>query len=96
MEGAELVPLLIAGGGGGNAYLEDPESIQNQIQLEQYENSTKAPSSDGETGAAGTGLYYSSYSTSADVQEQFWAVCIVVTCMHTYGVCHRNRRSEFL
>lgn len=87
MEGAELVPLLIAAGGGGNAYLEDPESIQNQIQLEQYENSTKAPSSDGETGAAGTGLYYSSCSTSADVREQFWAVCIMVTCMPRHLQC---------
>lgn len=55
MEDGELVPLLIAAGGGGNAYLEDPESSQDQIPLEQYENSTKAPSISGQTGAAGTG-----------------------------------------
>lgn len=56
MEDAELVPLLIAAGGGGNAYLEDPESSQDQIPLEQYENSTKTASISGQTGAAGTVL----------------------------------------
>ncbi|KAM6917254.1 tyrosine-protein kinase receptor [Lycodopsis pacificus] len=55
MEGGELVPLLIAAGGGGNAYLEDPESSLDQIPLEQYENSTIAPSTNGQTGAAGGG-----------------------------------------
>ncbi|XP_068582381.1 tyrosine-protein kinase receptor [Cebidichthys violaceus] len=54
-DGGELVPLLIAAGGGGNAYLEDPESSLDQIPLEQYENSTVAPSTDGQTGAAGGG-----------------------------------------
>lgn len=54
MEGGELVPLLIAAGGGGNAYLENPESSEDQIPLEQYENSTKTPSISGQTGAAGT------------------------------------------
>lgn len=54
MEEGELVPLLIAAGGGGNAYMEDPESSQDQIPLEQYENSTIAPSVNGQTGAAGT------------------------------------------
>lgn len=54
MEEGELVPLLIAAGGGGNAYMEDPESSQDQIPLEQYENSTIAPSTNGQTGAAGT------------------------------------------
>lgn len=49
-----MVPLLIAAGGGGNAYLEDPESSHDQIPLEQYENSTKTPSISGQTGAAGT------------------------------------------
>uniref|UniRef100_A0A8C4NUU7 Tyrosine-protein kinase receptor n=1 Tax=Dicentrarchus labrax TaxID=13489 RepID=A0A8C4NUU7_DICLA len=53
MEGGELIPLLIAAGGGGNAYLEDPESSLDQIPLEQYENSTVAPSTKGQTGAAG-------------------------------------------
>lgn len=56
MDDGELVPLLIAAGGGGNAYLEDPESSQDQIPLEQYENSTKTPSISGQTGAAGTVL----------------------------------------
>ncbi|XP_070698288.1 tyrosine-protein kinase receptor isoform X1 [Pempheris klunzingeri] len=55
MEDSELVPLLIAAGGGGNAYLEDPESSLDQIPLEQYENSTAAPSTNGRTGAAGGG-----------------------------------------
>ncbi|XP_034419408.1 leukocyte tyrosine kinase receptor [Cyclopterus lumpus] len=55
MEVGELVPLLIAAGGGGNAYLEDPESSLDQIPLEQYENSTIAPSTSGQTGAAGGG-----------------------------------------
>ncbi|XP_030575436.1 tyrosine-protein kinase receptor isoform X2 [Archocentrus centrarchus] len=54
-EGSELVPLLIAAGGGGNAYLEDPESSLENIPLEQYENSTDAPSTSGQTGAAGGG-----------------------------------------
>lgn len=61
MEGGELIPLLIAAGGGGNAYLEDPESSQDQIPLEQYENNTIATSTNGQTGAAGTILYYRSY-----------------------------------
>ncbi|XP_072313820.1 tyrosine-protein kinase receptor isoform X2 [Eucyclogobius newberryi] len=55
MEGGEMVPLLIAAGGGGNAYLEDPESSLDQTRLEQFENSTTAPSSSGRTGAAGGG-----------------------------------------
>ena len=49
-----MVPLLIAAGGGGNAYLEDPESGLDQIPLEQFENSTSALSVSGRTGAAGT------------------------------------------
>lgn len=55
MESGELVPLLIAAGGGGNAYLEDPDSSLDHIPLEQYENSTRAPSTNGQTGAAGGG-----------------------------------------
>lgn len=54
MEGDDLVPLLVAAGGGGNAYLEDPESSLEKLELEQYENSTMAPSTNGQTGAAGT------------------------------------------
>lgn len=53
MEEGELIPLLIAAGGGGNAYMEDPESSQDLVPLEQYENSTSAPSISGRTGAAG-------------------------------------------
>uniref|UniRef100_A0A673Z0W1 Tyrosine-protein kinase receptor n=1 Tax=Salmo trutta TaxID=8032 RepID=A0A673Z0W1_SALTR len=53
VRGGELVPLLIAAGGGGKAYLEDPESSLDQIPLEQYENDTVATSSNGRTGAAG-------------------------------------------
>uniref|UniRef100_A0A673YZU3 Tyrosine-protein kinase receptor n=1 Tax=Salmo trutta TaxID=8032 RepID=A0A673YZU3_SALTR len=55
VRGGELVPLLIAAGGGGKAYLEDPESSLDQIPLEQYENDTVATSSNGRTGAAGGG-----------------------------------------
>lgn len=54
VEGGELIPLLVAAGGGGNAYLEDPESSQDQIQMEQYENNTIATSTNGQTGAAGS------------------------------------------
>lgn len=54
MEDGELVPLLIAAGGGGNAYLEDPESSLDQMPLEQFENSTVARATNGQTGAAGT------------------------------------------
>lgn len=53
MEEGELIPLLIAAGGGGNAYMEDPEFNPDLVQLEQYENSTAAPSTSGQTGAAG-------------------------------------------
>lgn len=53
MEEGELIPLLIAAGGGGNAYMEDPESNPDLLQMEQYENSTMAPSTSGQTGAAG-------------------------------------------
>eukprot|EP00066_Takifugu_rubripes_P026763 XP_011616029.1 PREDICTED: leukocyte tyrosine kinase receptor [Takifugu rubripes] len=55
MEDGEMVPLLIAAGGGGKAYLEDPETSEDQIPLEQYTNSTKTPSTSGQTGAAGGG-----------------------------------------
>ncbi|XP_076021679.1 tyrosine-protein kinase receptor [Genypterus blacodes] len=55
MEGGHLVPLLIAAGGGGNAYLEDPEADLDQLPLEQYENDTVAPSTNGRTSAAGGG-----------------------------------------
>uniref|UniRef100_A0AAX7W722 Tyrosine-protein kinase receptor n=1 Tax=Astatotilapia calliptera TaxID=8154 RepID=A0AAX7W722_ASTCA len=63
-EDGELVPLLIAAGGGGNAYLEDPESSLDNIPLEQYENSTEAPSSNGQTGAAGGGGGWKDSSSS--------------------------------
>uniref|UniRef100_A0A8C6U2K6 receptor protein-tyrosine kinase n=1 Tax=Neogobius melanostomus TaxID=47308 RepID=A0A8C6U2K6_9GOBI len=46
----EMVPLLIAAGGGGNAYLEGPESSLDQIAREQFENSTAAPSISGRGG----------------------------------------------
>lgn len=59
MENGEPVPLLIAAGGGGKAYLEDPESSLDQIPLEQYENDTMASGFNGRTGAAG--LYLAFY-----------------------------------
>uniref|UniRef100_A0AAR2JZL5 Tyrosine-protein kinase receptor n=1 Tax=Pygocentrus nattereri TaxID=42514 RepID=A0AAR2JZL5_PYGNA len=55
LEDGEPVPLLIAAGGGGKAYLEDPESSLDQIPLEQYENDTVAAGVNGRTGAAGGG-----------------------------------------
>ncbi len=67
MDAGELVPLLIAAGGGGNAYLEDPESSLEHIPLEQYENSTVAPSANGQTGAAGTTLFLDYITTNADL-----------------------------
>lgn len=54
MENGEPVPLLIAAGGGGKAYLEDPESSLDQIFLEQYENDTSVPGVNGKPGVAGT------------------------------------------
>lgn len=54
MEDGQPVPLLIAAGGGGKAYLEDAESSMDQIPLEQYENDTVAASTNGHTGAAGS------------------------------------------
>lgn len=53
MEDGELVPLLIAAGGGGNAYMENLEFSMDQIPLEQYENSTTARGTNGRTGEAG-------------------------------------------
>lgn len=53
MENEEAVPLLIAAGGGGKAYLEDPESSLEQMFLEQYENEMTAAGVNGKTGAAG-------------------------------------------
>lgn len=53
MENGEAVPLLIAAGGGGKAYLEDPESSLEQMFLEQYENEMTAAGVNGKTGAAG-------------------------------------------
>lgn len=54
MENGEPVPLLIAAGGGGKAYLEDLESSLDQSFLEQYENDTSASAVNGKSGAAGT------------------------------------------
>ncbi len=54
MENGEAVPLLIAAGAGGKAYLEDPENSLDQIFLEQYENDTSALGVNGKSGAAGT------------------------------------------
>uniref|UniRef100_A0A8C1FZ25 Tyrosine-protein kinase receptor n=1 Tax=Cyprinus carpio TaxID=7962 RepID=A0A8C1FZ25_CYPCA len=65
MENGELVPLLIAAGGGGKAYLEDPESSLDQIFLEQYENDTSAPGVNGKSGAAGGGGGWSDLSSLA-------------------------------
>lgn len=62
MENEKLIPLLIAAGGGGNAYLEDPESTLDEIPLEQYENDTVTAGLNGRTGAAGLCLLQIVYS----------------------------------
>ncbi|XP_067223959.1 tyrosine-protein kinase receptor [Chanodichthys erythropterus] len=63
MENGEPVPLLIAAGGGGKAYLEDPEISLDQIFLEQYENDTSASGVNGKSGAAGGGGGWSDSSS---------------------------------
>ncbi|XP_041070363.1 leukocyte tyrosine kinase receptor isoform X3 [Carcharodon carcharias] len=55
MENGVSVPLLIAAGGGGKAYLEDPDAIMDDLMVEQYENDTSVPGFNGQTGAAGGG-----------------------------------------
>ncbi|MBN3298799.1 ALK kinase, partial [Amia calva] len=55
MEKGEPVPLLIAAGGGGKAYLEDSESSKDHFPLEQYENDTATSGANGKTAAAGGG-----------------------------------------
>ncbi|XP_038142182.1 leukocyte tyrosine kinase receptor [Cyprinodon tularosa] len=55
VQDGKMVPLLIAAGGGGNAYLEDPEYNVDQMPLEQFENSTAALGTNGRTGHAGGG-----------------------------------------
>lgn len=58
MDGGELVPLLIAAGGGGNAYMEDSESSLDSMPLEQFENSMAATGISGQTGAAGSEIRF--------------------------------------
>ncbi|XP_051878468.1 tyrosine-protein kinase receptor isoform X2 [Pristis pectinata] len=55
VENGVQVPLLIAAGGGGKAYLEDPDVVMNDLVLEQYENDTSVPGFNGQVGAAGGG-----------------------------------------
>ncbi|XP_072425367.1 tyrosine-protein kinase receptor [Chiloscyllium punctatum] len=55
MENGVSVPLLIAAGGGGKAYLEDPDAIMDDLMVEQYENDTSMPGYNGQLGAAGGG-----------------------------------------
>ncbi|XP_038639931.1 leukocyte tyrosine kinase receptor [Scyliorhinus canicula] len=55
MENGVSVPLLIAAGGGGKAYLEDPDAIMDDLMVEQYENDTSVPGFNGQIGAAGGG-----------------------------------------
>ncbi|KAM4690516.1 leukocyte tyrosine kinase receptor [Rhinophrynus dorsalis] len=62
-----FIPLLIAAGGGGKAYLEDPEVSSDFAQQEQFENSTAIPGLNGNTGAAGGGGGWS------DITEFPWA-----------------------
>ncbi|XP_043929384.1 leukocyte tyrosine kinase receptor [Protopterus annectens] len=51
----DFIPLLIAAGGGGNAYLEDPGKSLSSVPVEQFENDTSVPGINGKTGAAGGG-----------------------------------------
>ncbi|KAJ8399492.1 hypothetical protein AAFF_G00412040 [Aldrovandia affinis] len=64
VEDGVMVPLLIAAGGGGKAYLEDPEGSQDHIPLEQYENDTVASGTNGRTAAAGGGGGWSGSSSA--------------------------------
>uniref|UniRef100_H2ZUX6 Tyrosine-protein kinase receptor n=1 Tax=Latimeria chalumnae TaxID=7897 RepID=H2ZUX6_LATCH len=50
-----FIPLLIAAGGGGKGYLEDPERNLDDMPLEQFENSTLVPGNNGKIGASGSG-----------------------------------------
>ncbi|XP_064188181.1 tyrosine-protein kinase receptor [Anguilla rostrata] len=59
-----MVPLLIAAGGGGKAYLEDPETSQDHIPLELYENDTDAAGTNGKTAIAGGGGGWSDRSST--------------------------------
>ncbi|XP_053330430.1 leukocyte tyrosine kinase receptor [Spea bombifrons] len=57
-------PLLVAAGGGGKAYLENPDGFP---QLEQFEKNTSVPGLNGRSGAAGGGGGWS------DITELPWA-----------------------
>eukprot|EP00079_Xenopus_tropicalis_P009591 XP_002933782.2 PREDICTED: leukocyte tyrosine kinase receptor [Xenopus tropicalis] len=51
----EFIPLLVAAGGGGKAYLEDQEDPLDFIHPERFENNTAVPGPNGMSGAAGGG-----------------------------------------
>ncbi|XP_069771594.1 tyrosine-protein kinase receptor [Narcine bancroftii] len=55
MEDNVQVPLLVAAGGGGKAYMEDPDALMDDLVLEQYENDTSVHGINGQIGAAGGG-----------------------------------------
>ncbi|OCT68564.1 hypothetical protein XELAEV_18039865mg [Xenopus laevis] len=50
-----FIPLLVAAGGGGKAYLEDPEDALDLTHPERFENNTAVPGLNGVSGAAGGG-----------------------------------------
>lgn len=49
-----FIPLLVGAGGGGKAYLEDPEELSDFEQLEAFERNMAVPGLNGKSGAAGT------------------------------------------
>lgn len=49
-----FIPLLVGAGGGGKAYLEDPEDLSDFEQLEAFERNMAVPGLNGKSGAAGT------------------------------------------
>ncbi|KAJ8291131.1 hypothetical protein GJAV_G00021730 [Gymnothorax javanicus] len=63
VEDGVMVPLLIAAGGGGKAYLEDPGGSLDHLPLELYENDTDAAGTNGKTASAGGGGGWSDRSS---------------------------------
>ncbi|XP_077320643.1 leukocyte tyrosine kinase receptor [Lithobates pipiens] len=62
-----LIPLLVGAGGGGKAYLEDPDDASDFEQQETYERNMAVPGLNGNSGAAGGGGGWS------DITELPWA-----------------------
>ncbi|XP_063803996.1 leukocyte tyrosine kinase receptor [Pseudophryne corroboree] len=62
-----FTPLLVGAGGGGKAYLEDPDDSSDFEQEEAFERNMSVPGMNGKSGAAGGGGGWS------DITELLWA-----------------------